>query len=68
VIPEWQFRLAGLANKPARELWELLPRYRVDNVFSSEKFDGAFPDFRTTTMREGITVLADAARAEERVR
>lgn len=64
VIKRWQFRLGGLVSRPVRELEELLPRYAVDNVFLSDAFDGAFPDFRTTTYREGIQTLADADRRD----
>ncbi|KAB1659617.1 NAD-dependent epimerase/dehydratase family protein [Pseudoclavibacter chungangensis] len=58
VVPAWQFRLARLFSRPAREIGELLPRYAVDNIFRSDAFDAAFPDFPTTTVREGIRHLA----------
>lgn len=44
-------------NQGVRELWELLPRYEVDTVFVSDKFAEAFPDFRVTTYREGVSAL-----------
>lgn len=50
----WQFKLGGLFNQNMKELAELLPRYAVDNLFSSEKFQRRFPNFRITSYREGI--------------
>ncbi|CAH1851692.1 hypothetical protein R078131_00318 [Convivina intestini] len=57
VIPMWQFKLAAIFNKTARELGELLPRYQVDNLFSSDKFKQRFPDFTVTSLDEGIRTI-----------
>lgn len=57
VVKMWLFRLAGLFNKQAKELQELLPRYRYDNIFISDKFKKRFPDFEYTSYREGITQI-----------
>jgi len=65
VMKAWQFRFGGLVSKPVREIWELLPRYAVDNVFLSDKFDAAFPNFPTTSVREGLRVLAGHTATEE---
>lgn len=54
VAPEWALRVAGAVSSAAREIRELLPRYRYDNIFDSTKFKEAFPDFRVTTYREGL--------------
>ena len=54
VLPLWQFKLATLFSKNARELSELLPRYTVDNLFVSDKLKKAFPHFKITTFEEGI--------------
>ncbi|WP_340536894.1 NAD-dependent epimerase/dehydratase family protein [Nocardioides sp. GXZ039] len=56
-VPGWMFKLGGLVNQQAKEITELLPRYREDNVFESAKFAARFPDFAVTTYREGITRL-----------
>jgi hypothetical protein len=48
------FRLGRLILKPLGELYELLPRYRDDNIFDSSKFAAPFPDFQVTTYREGV--------------
>jgi nucleoside-diphosphate-sugar epimerase len=62
VMKAWQFRLAGIVSRPVREIWELLPRYAVDNIFVADKFTAAFPEFRVTSYREGIAALAAESR------
>ena len=59
VVKMWMFNLAAAFNKRAKELQELLPRYRYDNIFISEKFKTRFPDFKVTTYREGVTFIKD---------
>ncbi|SDR80836.1 Nucleoside-diphosphate-sugar epimerase [Halopseudomonas sabulinigri] len=59
VLKQWQLSLAGLVNKTARGAAELLPRYRVDNIFESSKFKARFPDFRVTSYREGLETIHD---------
>lgn len=54
VMKMWQFKLASLFNQNAKELQELLPRYKWDNLFSSDKFKKRFPNFEVTTFEEGI--------------
>jgi len=54
VIKMWQFKIGSLFNKKIKELMELLPRYKVDNIFNSDKFKEAFPHFKITTYKEGI--------------
>lgn len=57
MLKSWQFWLAAKFNKTIRDTTELLPRYRVDNIFVSDKFKSRFPDFRVTTLPEGLTVI-----------
>lgn len=57
VIPMWVFKLGGLFNKQLREVQELLPRYKYDNLFVSDKFKSRFPDFKITTYQEGIASI-----------
>nr|WP_275427353.1 hypothetical protein [Spiroplasma citri] len=33
---------------------EMLPRYKVDNLFNSDKFKTCFPQFKITPFEEGI--------------
>jgi nucleoside-diphosphate-sugar epimerase len=54
VLPMWMFKVGSLFNKQVKELVELLPRYKYDNIFKSQKFKKHFPDFKTTTFDEGI--------------
>ncbi|MGW5054556.1 NAD-dependent epimerase/dehydratase family protein [Actinokineospora sp. NPDC004072] len=56
-VPAVAFKLGALFNKSVKEASELLPRYRVDNIFDSSKFAARFPDFKVTTYRDGITEL-----------
>ncbi|EHJ08184.1 NAD-dependent epimerase/dehydratase family protein [Staphylococcus simiae] len=60
VLPMWVFKIASRFSQPVKELMELLPRYRYDNIFKSNKFKQRFPDFKVTTFEEGISkVLND---------
>lgn len=56
-VPESVFRTGGLFNRSVKEASELLPRYRVDNVFDSAKFTTRFPEFSVTTYSEGIAAI-----------
>ena len=57
VVNYWQFNVGRLFNTQIKELMELLPRYKQDTLFSADKFKARFPQFKTTTFREGITTL-----------
>ncbi|MCK7596678.1 NAD-dependent epimerase/dehydratase family protein [Microbulbifer sp. CAU 1566] len=59
VLKRWQLWLAGLVNKTVRDAAELLPRYKVDNIFVSDKFKARFPDFQVTTFRQGLSTIVD---------
>lgn len=54
VIPMWMFRLGSYFNKNIKELMELLPRYKSDNLFNSNKFKQKFPNFKITSFNEGL--------------
>lgn len=57
VLKQWQLTLAGLVNKTVKDATELLPRYRKDNIFLSDKFKTRFPDFPVTTLRQGLLAI-----------
>lgn len=57
VVKMWQFKLGSLFNKRFRELQELLPRYKYDNIFVSDKFKKRFPMFEVTSFRAGIEAI-----------
>ncbi|MGO4921245.1 NAD-dependent epimerase/dehydratase family protein [Maribacter spongiicola] len=54
VVPKIVFKIGGVFKTQMKELQELLPRYKSDNIFVSTKFKNRFPDFAVTTYREGI--------------
>jgi len=54
VIPEFVFKIGAIFNKRLKELQELLPRYKYDNLFDDSKFKKRFPDFQVTTYEQGI--------------
>lgn len=58
ILPEWMLRAAGMVNAQAREIRELLPRYRTDNHFDSSKFQTRFPAFKVTSYREGLEEIS----------
>ncbi len=58
VVKAWQLRLAGLFDAQLRDAAELLPRYRVDNLFVSDKFQQRFPDFPITRLQDGLAASA----------
>lgn len=54
VLPKWFFSWGGLFSQALKEVQELLPRYKYDNIFSSEKFKARFSDFKVTPYQQGI--------------
>ncbi|SFM26649.1 NAD-dependent epimerase/dehydratase family protein [Marinobacter zhejiangensis] len=59
VLRQWQLTLAGVFNRTVRDAAELLPRYKSDNLFVSDKFKTRFPEFRVTTFEEGLKTIRD---------
>jgi nucleoside-diphosphate-sugar epimerase len=57
VVPHWMLFLMGIWKKPFREIRELLPRYAQDNIFVTDKFKQAFPDFEVTSFERGVEVI-----------
>lgn len=58
VVKKWQMVLAGLFNQQICDATELLPRYGVDNLFDSSKFKQRFPEFKVTSIQEGLALIA----------
>ncbi len=54
VIPKLTLEISSIFNKKFREIKELLPRYKYNNLFNSSKFKNKFPEFVVTTYRQGI--------------
>ncbi|ETN96865.1 NAD-dependent epimerase/dehydratase family protein [Zhouia amylolytica] len=59
VIPNFIFKVGSVFNPQLKEVQELLPRYRHDNIFISAKFKQRFLDFKVTTYREGIALIKE---------
>ncbi|MCA0324653.1 MAG: NAD-dependent epimerase/dehydratase family protein [Proteobacteria bacterium] len=62
VISSLAMTVAGLFKKEAREIKELLPRYRQDNLLDSTKFKQRFPDFVVTTYKDGLRQIQAQAK------
>ena len=58
VLPKWMIQMAGLFNADIKEAVEMLYQNENDYLFSSEKFEKAFPDFNITSYKEGIEQTA----------
>ncbi|MBY8158178.1 NAD-dependent epimerase/dehydratase family protein [Vibrio fluvialis] len=54
VLKQWQLWLAGKVSPTVRDAAELLPRYKTDNIFVSDKFKQRFPAFQITTFEQGL--------------
>lgn len=61
VLKKWQIKLAGIFSQRIRDAAELLPRYEVDNVFSSAKFKRNFPQFVVTSLENGLQSIASSS-------
>lgn len=59
VLPAWLVRLAGLFDKGAREMVELMYEFEEPLVLDGGKFAGAFPGFRYTTHAEAVGQTLD---------
>ena len=59
VLNAWVRKLAELYNPLLRDASELLPSYKLDNIFVSDKFKARFPEFEITTYEEGLKVMAE---------
>ncbi|PNZ46336.1 NAD-dependent epimerase/dehydratase family protein [Staphylococcus simulans] len=60
VLPMWGFKIGSLFNDQVKELMELLPRYKYNNIFNSDKFKQRFPEFHITSYDEGIKTVFNA--------
>lgn len=54
IVSKFIFNIGSLFNARVKELKELLPRYKHNNLFDDSKFRKRFPDFKVTTYNEGI--------------
>ena len=54
ILKKWMVYLAGLFNPFVKEIIELLYQWEDDYLFDCSKFNKRFPDFRTTTLADGV--------------
>lgn len=66
VLRMWMFKVGGLFIRRLKEIQELLPRYKSDNIFMSEKFKKRFPDFEITTYQDGISRIMNEQKPKSR--
>lgn len=59
VLNSFVVHLLAIFNSNMKETIELLPRYAIDNIFESSKFQERFPEFKITTYQEGIKVILE---------
>ncbi|ROI06690.1 MULTISPECIES: NAD-dependent epimerase/dehydratase family protein [unclassified Chryseobacterium] len=65
-VPEFVFKIGALFNKKVKELLELLPRYKHNNIFDDSKFRNRFPDFEVTTYKQGISRIKNEQFSDEK--
>jgi len=54
VVSRPMMRLAGMFNRQMREVVEMMYQFEMPFEIDASKFMGAFPEFRITSVREGI--------------
>ncbi len=64
VMGKWLVKIVGLFVPFVKEIVELLYQWEQDYIFDSSKFMKRFPDFKVTTLREGITEIIGEIKAE----
>lgn len=64
VIKMFVFQLVSLFSGQTKELKELLPRYKCDNIFISDKFKKTFPEFKVTIYQEGIASIINEQKTD----
>ncbi len=57
VLNSFVIKFLALFNSNLNETKELLPRYAIDNIFESSKFQNRFPEFKITPYKEGIKAI-----------
>jgi nucleoside-diphosphate-sugar epimerase len=57
VLGKGMISLVGLFVPYVREVKELLYQWESDYLFDCSKFNNRFPDFKTTTLSEGVTTI-----------
>lgn len=63
ITSKFSLKFGSIFNNRLKELQELLPRYKHDNIFDSTKFKKMFPEFLVTTYRQGIEQIMKEQKA-----
>ena len=58
-MKKWMVKMAGLFNPMVKEIVELLYQWDQDYIFACSKFNEKFPDFKTTSIEDGIAQIID---------
>lgn len=56
-LPPFMVKIVAIFVPYIKEVVELLYQWKHDYIFDCSKFNKRFPDFKTTTLREGITEI-----------
>ena len=57
VLSPFILKILSFFNGNIKEILELLPRYAIDNIFDSSKFQKRFPEFEITSYQKGIEAI-----------
>ena len=59
VLKEWMIKGIGFFSPMIKEIIELLYQFKKDYIFDCTKFTTQFPNFKITTLKEGITEILE---------
>jgi nucleoside-diphosphate-sugar epimerase len=57
ILKPWLLRIIGIFVPFIKEIIELLYQWEQDYIFDCSKFNKKFPDFKTTSLKDGITEI-----------
>jgi nucleoside-diphosphate-sugar epimerase len=57
ILKKWMIKIFGLFNSNVKEIVELLYQFEQDYIFDCSKFKKRFPNFKITTIEEGISQI-----------
>lgn len=63
VMGKWLIKLLGIFIPFIKEIVELLYQWEQDYIFDSSKFKKRFPDFKVTSLKEGVTEIIEDIKA-----
>lgn len=54
IIKKWMIRMSGLFNPFIKEVVELMYQWEQDYIFDCSKFNARFPNFKVTSLNDGV--------------